>query len=72
MEGRHEVGGEFWTLEKMQKKLNHYQIDLLKIDVEGEIIIAFETIFLTHAWWYLLSLQVLIPLLFFMFISMIF
>lgn len=27
--------GEFWTLEQMQKRLNHLQIDLLKIDIEG-------------------------------------
>jgi len=27
--------GEFWTLEKMQRKLNHLQIDLFKVDIEG-------------------------------------
>lgn len=27
--------GEFWTLEKMQKTLNHTQIDLFKMDIEG-------------------------------------
>lgn len=30
------VGGEFWTLEKMQKTLKHTQIDLFKIDIEGK------------------------------------
>jgi len=29
------IGGEFWTLEKMQKTLNHTQIDLFKMDIEG-------------------------------------
>uniref|UniRef100_A0A6U3RC29 Methyltransferase domain-containing protein n=1 Tax=Ditylum brightwellii TaxID=49249 RepID=A0A6U3RC29_9STRA len=33
--GKNDIGGEFWTLEKMQKTLNHTQIDLLKIDIEG-------------------------------------
>ncbi len=31
-----DIGGEFWTLEKMQKTLNHTQIDLFKMDIEGE------------------------------------
>ena len=29
------VHGEFWTLRKMQQALNHTQIDLFKVDIEG-------------------------------------
>jgi hypothetical protein len=33
--GTADVHGEFWTMEKMQKTLNHTHIDLFKADIEG-------------------------------------
>lgn len=34
-QNKNDTVGEFWTLEKMQKTLNHDQIDLFKMDIEG-------------------------------------